>query len=202
MNMVPAKQLNTTTTIGRLSEQLFVADNDLIEQSVLSLIAFGLSLPSTISPSDIRKVYGFALAGIAQGAVRIATEKLMRGEYGPDYTDFIPTPPRLASFAQIEQQRIVQDLTREKAKANPRKDDERTTPIPTDEERARVREKLAAFRLQSAEFRRPADKPVTALTEERREYFRQILSMPDRAAITAEEMQHRNRIIANMEQVQ
>ena len=199
MNMVPAKQLNMTTTIGRLSEQLFVADNDLIEQSVLSLIAFGLALPSTISPSDIRKVYGFALAGISQGAIKSATEKLMRGEYGPEYTDFIPTPPRFASFANLEQSRIVSDLGRERAKQNPQTD-KRDTPVPTDEERARVREKRLAFKLQSAEFLRPSDKPVEDMSAERREYMRQLLSLPDRSAMTAEEMQHRNRIIANMEQ--
>lgn len=84
--------------------------------------------------------------------------------------------------------------------------DARTTPVPTDEERARVRAKLGAFRLQSAAFRRPADAlPPAEMTPERREYLQKLLALPDRSAVTAEEMQHRRKAqmdLTNSEAVQ
>ncbi len=81
--------------------------------------------------------------------------------------------------------------------------DARTTPVPTEEERARVREKLGAFRLQSAAFRRPLDaKPDEDNSPERRNELAKMLALPDRAAITAEEMAFRRKNQAIVETAQ
>lgn len=186
--------------IGRLSEQLKPVDNDTVERAILSLMAFGLALPQGIRPETIRQVYGYSLSALSSGAVKIATEKLMKGDYGPEYANFIPTPPRFAGFVTVEQNRIVNDLAREKSRAESIRKDER---IPkTAEEKARVRALISGFKNWHREQKEAEQNGAAIdapLSPEKRDEIRLMLALPDRGETTFEEREYRSKMAAKLE---
>ena len=70
--------------------------------------------------------------------------------------------------------------------------EERTNPPPTPEERARVKEKVAAFLAEARASKNEAAKEE--MTPERADMLRRIMELPDRHAPSVEEMQHRRRM--------
>lgn len=105
---------NTQTDIAGLTEGLEPAQNDDIAKAIASLRMAGLRAPDGIVPSELVRVYSFAMHGLSKLAIGTAVTKMIRGEYEDVSKAFIPTAPELASLVRKEHEKFVKDLDQKK----------------------------------------------------------------------------------------
>lgn len=142
--------------------------------------------------------------------MRRAYTKLKRGEYPDCNSDFIPIPSKLAELVRNEQQHVVEDLARLRAKlealefsssrsADP---DKGTSRDP--EAVARVRALRKAFLRNHAAEKVKAMNPVPHMptSPERAEMLAKIKDLPDAPNITAEQMAYRRKCEAELAAVE
>jgi hypothetical protein len=140
---------------------------DGVAKALGSLQAAGLVFPVTMKPENATNVYSFALAKLSESALKLVTMKIIRGEFPNLNMHFIPTPPELANAVRLEQQKISEDLTRARLKAEAMGGHQSETVSP--ESRARMLELLRLWREGKAPEYRGTWEPA-AMVAARKKY--------------------------------
>ncbi|MDX3926757.1 MAG: hypothetical protein QHC90_13260 [Shinella sp.] len=194
MTNLPAVLSTLQSEITVLTERLKPAAEEQVSEAVRSLLAAGLSLPSSMDPEKAPAVYRYAITNVSVTGLRKAVSKLIRGEYENINKAFIPTPPELAAMARAETRPIVDDLARAKAKMESIRPPE--TPKVDAAAKARIRSMLKNFRAEN--FARKSQErgspPHETLTPEKVDYWAKITAMPDAKEITEEQHAFRRKI--------
>lgn len=116
MTNLPATLSTLQNEISVLTDRLRPAAEDQIAEAMQSLLAAGLTLPSSMDPARAPAVYEFALSKVSKAGLKRAISKLIRGEYEHISRSFIPTPPELSAMARAETRTLVDDLARARAR--------------------------------------------------------------------------------------
>lgn len=130
--------------ISDLTAQLEPSKEDGVAKALSSLLAAGLVFPATMKAEQATSIYSFALAKLSMFALKTVTARIIRGEFPNMNMHFVPTPPELANAVRIEQQRLSEDLTRVRLKAEAL--GHRTVEKVSPEARARMLELLKMWR--------------------------------------------------------
>lgn len=203
-NLPATVQLSTLSQeITALTNRLAPASEDAVTVALGSLQTAGLTIPASIEPGNVMRVYRFALEGVPTCGLKIATKKLLRGDYAgnPDILlGMVPKPPVLAALAKLEARTAREDLARKRDLV-----ETLTHKVPeidrSPEVMARVRARVAEVRSAAAAERSKTIKnpEPTVMTEEAAEYWRKIQALNDvPGGLTAEEAAYRRKIEAMM----
>ncbi|MGZ2475866.1 hypothetical protein [Sinorhizobium medicae] len=194
----PAQLSTLNREISALTERLSPVREEAVLRSLEVMQAAGMSIPSGIDPNKLDAVYGYALEGVPNCGLAIATQKLIKGDYAgnPDILlGMIPKPPILAALAKAESRLAREDLARKREIAAT------LTHQPPEIDRspevmARVRARLNQFKQEHAASKAAAGGIVVqkSMSPERAEELARILALPDAHSVSAEQMAYRRKI--------
>lgn len=166
----------------------------------------GMSLPQGVDAQKFDVIYGYALDGVPNCGLTIATQKLIRGDYAgnPDILlGMIPRPPILAALAKQEARGAREDLARKRETASAlrgvKPEVDRSPEV-----MARVQARLNQFR-QEHEEAKAKERGVVVhepMSPEKAEYWAKIQELPDWWQIGAEQAAFRRKIEAEMAEVE
>lgn len=188
-----AQQISTLTDrITRLTEALRPASDDMVAARILAMHNAGMAFPQSVKADVAVKAYVFALRNSSMQALKAVSVKLLQGEV-PGLTRFLPTPAELAALVKAEQARIAGEvhdakMTLEALQFRPVHRSE--------EERERIRARVAAFRESVRLEKQKVDTIAIADDEEKREYWRRIMAIGDAKNITPEQRAFRDQVHA------
>lgn len=201
-NDLTAKISNQLSTldheITRLANELQPGRDDQISARLMMLAKAGFAWPKNVDQSKALDVYGFALARVPFVGLKMATEKLVAGEYPEASKDFMPSPAALADLARREASVKVADRARlrERRETLASGLPDRNTPE-RQEAIARVREMVRGVRRDNEAFnaqrRGEVEEPMDPAREE---YWRSILALPDRPDISRQQREEQSKIRA------
>lgn len=201
----PAQLSTLNREITTLTERLAPARADAIVRSLGVMQSAGMSLPQGIDPQKFDVIYGYALDGVPNCGLTIATQKLIKGDYAgnPDILlGMIPKPPILAALAKQEARAAREDLARKREIASAMKgvapEVDRSPEV-----MARVRARLAQFR-QDHEEAKAKERGIVVhepMSPEKAEYWAKIQELPDWWEVGAEQMAFRRKIEAEVAEV-
>lgn len=194
----PAQLSTLNREITALTERLTPVRDEAVLRSLEVMQAAGMSIPAGIDPNKIDAVYGYALEGVPNCGLTIATQKLIKGDYAgnPDILlGMIPKPPILAALAKAESRLAREDLARKREIAatltHQRPEIDRSPEV-----MARVRARLNEFRQEHAASK-AATGPVIApepIGPDRAAELARMLALPDARSVSAEQMAYRRKI--------
>jgi hypothetical protein len=194
MTNLPATLSTLQNEISVLTDRLKAATEEQVADAMRSLLAAGLSLPSSMDPEKAPAVYTYAITNVSAAGLRKAVSKLIRGEYEFLSKAFIPTPPELAAMARAETRSLSDDLARAKLKLQSIAPPE---PSKVDEAgKARIRSLLQQFRSDN-ENRKARERGIIVhepMTPEKAAHWAKIQTLPDAPEITAEQQAFRRKI--------
>lgn len=203
---VPAQLSTLNREITALTERLSPAREDAVLRSLDAMQAAGMTIPTGIDPRKLDAVYGYALDGVPNCGLSIATRKLIKGDYAgnPDILlGMIPKPPILAALAKLEARTAREDLARKReiaAALSPKEQPIDNSP----EIMARVRAKANEFRRQHAASKAAGGKVIAPepISPERADELARMMALPDAEKISADQMAYRRRVAAEIDAVE
>lgn len=190
-NLTTSSHSTLTQQITSLTEKLKPIDHDTVARALTTMQTAGMIMPTNIKPEDVEKVYTFALEGVPATGLKIATQKLVRGEYEIE-RGFIPRPPELAAMARAETKTLRDDLARLRLTQQSLQD---AQPAEKMDEAAkeRIRAMLGRFRAEHKASKAIEKAPET-LTDEHAEYYRKIMALNDAREVGHENLAFRSKI--------
>ncbi|WP_322882726.1 hypothetical protein U8C37_12640 [Sinorhizobium medicae] len=195
----PAQLSTLNREISALTERLSPVREEAVLRSLEVMQAAGMSIPSGIDPNKLDAVYGYALEGVPNCGLAIATQKLIKGDYAgnPDILlGMIPKPPILAALAKAESRLAREDLARKREIA--------ATLTHQPPEIDRSPEVMARVRARLNQTKAAAGGIVVqkSMSPERAEELARILALPDARSVSAEQMAYRRKIEMDLDAVE
>lgn len=202
MTNLPATLSTLRGEISVLSERLKSATEDQVADAMRSLLAAGLSLPSSMDPEKAPAVYAYAVTNVSAAGLKKAISKLIRGEYEFLNKAFIPTPPELAAMARAETRSLADDLARAKLKLESLTPPE--APKVDEAGKARIRSLLQQFRNDNAARKAQAQGvPIhEPISPDKAGYWAKIQALNDAPEVSAEQQAFRRKIDMDISEIE
>lgn len=189
---------NLTKEIGAHIEALAPPSIENIATGLNYLLSGGMALPGTIKPADMIEVYAKTLLEVPACGFRTVLSKLRHGHYDNINLAFIPLPNELAAMSRAEAKGKREDLIRLRDKQRTL-EELQSLPAPvTSDVKQRIRNMVAQFKAE-VEAQKASAIPQEPITEEKAEYYRQIMSLRDASDLSAEQMAYRRKIIKDVD---
>ncbi len=183
--------------IGALNEKLAPVTSDHIAKALVMFLGNGLVYSPGIDAERAADIYAIAMRGIPVHGVRIATGKIIRGEYEINRS-FIPKPPEFAAMARLESKMVRDDLVRLRETRATLAESAAPREKTNEEQMARIRSLHAMFKESYAVSKGNVD-TGEFLSDEKVSYYEAILALKDAPNITEEQRAARREGEADVE---